>query len=71
MELLSKYLTAIISCVDPEVIIIHCDMITDPEDLRNELKNTFQEQFIPDLIKVEDVTEYMFAGMIKLANDLF
>ncbi|MCR5794792.1 MAG: ROK family protein [Solobacterium sp.] len=69
VELLSKYLTAIISCIDPEAIIIHCDMITDTEDLRNELKNTFQEQFIPDLIKVEDVTEYMFAGMIRLAND--
>jgi hypothetical protein len=67
LNLVSRFLTAIISCVDPEAIAICCDMFSDTEDLRKELAKTFQEEFIPDLILVNDPTEYMFLGCIYLA----
>ena len=69
IELLSRYLIAIISCTDPEAIVISCDMIPDPEELKNSLSCTFREDFIPDLIKVDDVMEYMFAGAIKIGYE--
>ena len=69
IELLSRYLIAIISCTDPEAIVISCDMIPDPEELKNSLSCTFREDFIPDLIKVDDVMEYMFAGAIQIGYE--
>ncbi len=69
LELVSKYLTAIISCVDPEAIAISCDMIPDLDILRNRLAMDIRPDFLPDMIKVDDVSEYMFAGGIALAKD--
>lgn len=42
-------------------------MLPNLEELRNELSKNFQEEFIPDLIKVDDVEDYIFAGGILYA----
>ena len=68
LELVSKYLTAIISCIDPQAIAISCDMIPDLDILRNRLAVNIRPDFIPDLIKADDVSEYMFAGGIELVR---
>jgi cellobiose-specific phosphotransferase system component IIB len=66
LEMVSKYLTAVIACIDPEAIAISCDMIPDTEDLRRKLEECLSEDMVPDLIKIDDVTEYMFAGGLSL-----
>lgn len=67
LEMTTKFSSALIACFDPEAIIVFFDMLPNLEELRNELSKNFQEEFIPDLIKVDDVEDYMFAGGILYA----
>lgn len=68
LEIMTQYLTAEISAVDPEAVVISCDMVTDVEQVRKSLAMLFPEACIPDLIKVDDVTDYMFAGCMAVAG---
>ncbi len=70
LELLTQYITAVISCVDPQAIVIYCDMLADVEQLKKRLSKTFRAEFIPDLIKVDDVVEYMFYGGALLGMEM-
>lgn len=66
LEVVAKYLLSIIANFDPEQIILNCDMIYDLEKLKDLLAEYMQREFIPDLIKVDDVLEYMFVGGMML-----
>ncbi|MDO4521375.1 MAG: hypothetical protein Q4B44_07000, partial [Erysipelotrichaceae bacterium] len=56
---------------NPEQIIISCDMVYDLGELKKELAKYVQEEFIPELIKVDDVIEYMFVGgMMQCVQEL-
>ncbi len=62
LEVLTKYLVTIISTIDPDVIAVYCDMVPDMEELRSRISEIVQEEFIPELVKIEYVPEYMFVG---------
>lgn len=62
LEIVAKYLISIIATFDPEQIVISCDMVYDLNMLRQEIARVVQEAYIPELIKVDDVIEYMFVG---------
>jgi DNA primase catalytic core len=62
LEIVTKYLVSIIANFDPEQIVIFCDMVYDVSQLKKEIAKYVQEEFVPELIKVDDVIEYMFVG---------
>ncbi len=62
LEVVGKYLLTIIANFDPEMIILSCDMIYDLDQLKDYLAGYMQREFIPELIKVDDILEYMFVG---------
>ncbi len=62
LEVVTKYLLTIIANFDPELIVIYCDMIYDLDQVRDALAEYMQREFIPELIKTDDVIEYMFVG---------
>lgn len=66
LEIVAKYLISLIATFDPEQLIISCDMVYDLGQLKKEIANYVQEEFIPELIKVDDVIEYMFVGGMML-----
>ena len=62
LEIVTKYLVSVIANIDPELIAIYCDMVPDMQELHNSLAKIIQPEFVPELIKVTDCAEYMFAG---------
>lgn len=62
LELVNKYLVGVIAHVDPEVIVVYCNLIPDLNELRKELEKTIQPAFIPDLVRATECMEYMFLG---------
>jgi cellobiose-specific phosphotransferase system component IIB len=71
IEMVSKYLISLIATFNPEQIIIFCDMVYDLGELKKEIARYVQEEFIPELIKVDDVIEYMFVGgMMQCVQEL-
>ena len=62
LELVTGYLTALISCLDPEAVVVYCDMVPDMGELQTSIGQYIRKDCIPVLIKVDDVVEYMFAG---------
>ena len=66
MEIVAKYLVSIIANFDPQEIVIYCDMIYDLDHLREYLGHYIRKDYLPELIKVEDVIEFMFVGGMML-----
>ncbi|MCR5794452.1 MAG: ROK family protein [Solobacterium sp.] len=62
LEVVTKYLLSIICTFDPEQIVIYCDMVPDPGELKKSLTQYILEKYIPELVKVSSVYEYMFTG---------
>ncbi|MBR3358021.1 MAG: ROK family protein [Solobacterium sp.] len=62
LELVSKYLISIISSLDPQRIVIYCGMVANTVELRRKIAEVIQEEYIPELVKTDDVLEYMFIG---------
>ena len=69
LEIIAKYMISIIACVDPDIIVIYCDMLTDITELSDAISIYVQPRFIPELIKVPDVIEYMFVGGLMQCAD--
>ncbi len=69
LELVSGYLTAMIASIDPEAVGIYCDMVPDMGELTTEIGRFIRPDCIPMLIKVDDVTEYMFTGAMAYIAD--
>ena len=56
------YKRQIISVIGPEAIVIFCSLLPNIEDLENELKTVLPQEYIPRLIKIGDIQEYIFLG---------
>ena len=68
-EIVASYLTASICTVSPDAIYVSCALVSDMEALRNELAKAIPEQYIPELIWVEDHRELVFLGELALCID--
>lgn len=66
LEWTAKYCTAITSMVAPEAIIITNKLVTSVESVKNEMKKFLPVDYIPDIIKIESLKEYMLIGSIIL-----
>lgn len=64
IELVSKTILSIISVISPEIIALYSDLITDVEELKKVLKDYIPEEYIPDIIKVNDLKEYILLGQM-------
>ena len=62
MELAARYIISIIANMDPEEIVIYCNMLYDLNELKEYLGHFIYKEYLPELIKVDDVIEYMFIG---------
>lgn len=69
LEIVTKFLVSVIANVDPEIIAVYCDMVPDMNELRESLSEIIQPEFVPELVKITDCAEYMFAGGMMEAAD--
>ena len=66
IEWTAKYCVAITSMVAPEEIVIMNRLVTSVDDVKTEMKKFLPEDFIPDIIQIESLKEYMLIGSIIL-----
>ncbi len=64
IESMAKTIVSIISLLDPQEIVMCCFLITDVQDLYNEVKKYLPEEYIPPIIKIDYLQEYMLAGTL-------
>ena len=66
VEWTAKYCVAIASMVAPEQIVIMNRLVTSLDDVKAEMKKYLPEDFIPDLIQIGSLKEYMLIGAVIL-----
>ncbi|MFV0396203.1 MAG: ROK family protein [Coprobacillaceae bacterium] len=68
LEVVSKTILSIMSIISPDAIIIYCDMLASSEELIQELSEHISEKYIPDIIMVNDMHEYILHGVMILCS---
>lgn len=66
LEIVAKSLVVNIAMVDPQVILVRCDLTPDMDLLRKKLAEYIPERNLPDLIYVRDASDYMLSGEMLL-----
>lgn len=62
-ELLAKTLLPLIVSVGPDAVYIRCDDIDDNRSVKAEICRYIPEAYVPDVITLADVTEFMMTGL--------
>lgn len=66
LEIVANHITATCCAVSPDAVYVAVKMVPDMDALRAEMARTMQEEFIPDLIYVDDYRERIFLGELAL-----
>ncbi len=64
VEIIAKGLLTNIIMIDPEVILVRCPLTPDMRTIHKELEKYLPTSHIPDLVYVEDMSEYMMLGQL-------
>lgn len=62
-ELISKTLLPMIISVGPDAIYVKCDDMTDGNQIRKKIGELIPDAYVPDVICLNDVTEFMMTGL--------
>lgn len=68
-QIVAKAILTNISILDPEVVVIRCDMLPDMEEVHEELRKYLPDSRIPHLVHIEDFNEYVLMGQEALCID--
>ena len=63
VELIAKTILPMIVSVGPDAVYVKCDDIADSERLRKEIGKMIPDAYVPDVIWMDDVTEFMMTGL--------
>ena len=66
LELVAKTITALSSVIGPEAIILSCTLIPDIHELQKMLTQYIPEKYLPQMIKIENIQEYILLGQLIL-----
>lgn len=61
-ELVSKSLVAMTATVGPQAIFVYSYKVKDMDKLKKEMSKTIDEEYIPDLISLDNLDEYLMTG---------
>ncbi len=65
VELAARYLTGLITYTGCDHVAFYAKRIPDPEELRKKISVFLEEEYIPELVKVDSIREYLYAGALK------
>lgn len=68
IEAMAKTVASIISFVDPQIIVIYCFLITDIEELKKEVAKYIPKDYIPEIVSIEYLQEYILLGTLLLCH---
>lgn len=70
LELAGQTIAPIISILDPEVVLYSCRLIVDSKELADEVARYIPRQYIPEIIKIDNLREYMLMGQLILCSQV-
>lgn len=65
----SKTMASIISILGPDVLLLYCRLIVQTDELIKKIENYVPRQYIPEIIRLKDVKEYMLLGQMILCTE--
>ncbi len=65
VELAARYLTGLITYTGCDHVVFYAKRIPDPEELRKKIGVFIEEEYIPELVKIDSIREYLYAGALK------
>lgn len=68
IEAMAKTVTSIISFLDPQIIVICCFLITNIEELKKEVAKYIPKDYIPEIVLIDYLQEYMLLGTLLLCH---
>jgi len=70
LELVSKTILSTMCIIDPQAIILFSDLITNIDELKTEIEKNVPKTFIPAIVKVDSVLEYILLGQMILCTQI-
>ena len=65
----AQCITSIISILGPEIILLSCRLIVRIEDLVKELEKYIPRKYIPEIVQIDSVKDYMLLGQMILCTE--
>lgn len=63
-QMISKIILMDIATLDPEVICLRSELITDPQIVIDKLSETIEPEYIPKIVLIKDYNEHIMAGAL-------
>ena len=64
VEIIATALYAYLCTIAPERLVVYSELLADIDDVREELKKLLPEEYIPDMVRVLSLKEYMLNGIM-------
>ncbi len=64
LQMVTKIILMDIATIDPEVICLRCDLLTDMQVVKNEVSKYIDSDYIPEIVKVTDYNEHIMTGAL-------
>ena len=64
VELAARYLTGLITYTGCDHVAVYAKRIPDVEELRKKISFFIDEQYIPELVKINSIREYLYTGAL-------
>lgn len=65
VELAARYLTGLITYTGCDHVAFYAKRIPDAEELRKKIGQFIDEEYIPELVKIDSIREYLYTGALK------
>ena len=62
VELITKLVLPMVCTIGPDTLAVYCDLLTDPEELKNSLKKYIPERHLPEIVKMDSRFWELFYG---------
>lgn len=66
-QIVTKSILVNVSILDPEVVVVRCEMLPDMDELKEELLKYLPEHRIPKLVHIQDFNDYVLGGLESLS----
>lgn len=70
-EIVTKAILINISILDPEVIVLRCEMLPDTKEVHEELLKYLPEDKIPDIVHIDNFNDYILVGQQYLCHKAY
>lgn len=66
----SKTMASIISILGPDALLLYCRLIVQTDELVKQIEKYVPNPYIPEIIRLDDVKEYMLLGQMILCTEI-